>query len=168
MYIFFSNKIFIIINIVQKKFTCNISFVNNLPHLGNIIGCFLSSDVFARFMRLMGKNTLYIWDNDEYGTAMETKALEEIYKPKKLCDKFHKLHKEIYDWFDIDFDIFGRTSEPKHTVITQEIFLELQKNNCIEKKKKLNNPDSTNAIWLWVIDSYMVFAIMVFANTTKL
>ena len=68
---------------------------------------------------------------------METKALEEICKPKKLCDKFRGLHKEIYDWFDIDFDIFGRTSKPKHTVITQEIFLELQKNNCIEKKKEI-------------------------------
>ena len=106
-----------------------------MPHLGNIIGCVLSADVFARFMRLMGKNTLYICGTDEYGTATETKALEEKCTPKELCDKFHKLHKKIYDWFDIDFDIFGRTSEPKHTVITQEIFLELQKNNCIEKKR---------------------------------
>jgi len=115
--------------------TSALPYVNNVPHLGNIIGCVLSADVFARFMRLMGKNTLYICGTDEYGTATETKALEEKCTPKELCDKFHKLHKKIYDWFDIDFDIFGRTSEPKHTVITQEIFLELQKNNCIEKKE---------------------------------
>ena len=115
--------------------TSALPYVNNVPHLGNIIGCVLSADVFARFMRLMGKNTLYICGTDEYGTATETKALEEKCSPKELCDKFHELHKKIYDWFDIDFDIFGRTSEPKHTVITQEIFLELQKNNCIEKKE---------------------------------
>ena len=86
-------------------------------------------------MRLMGKNTLYICGTDEYGTATETKALEKKCTPKELCDEFHEIHKKIYDWFDIDFDIFGRTSEPLHTVITQEIFLELQKNNCIEKKE---------------------------------
>ena len=115
--------------------TSALPYVNNVPHLGNIIGCVLSADVFARFMRLMGKNTLYICGTDEYGTATETKALAEKCTPKELCDKYHSLHKKIYDWFDIDFDIFGRTSDELHTVITQEIFLELQKNNCIEKKE---------------------------------
>ena len=115
--------------------TSALPYVNNVPHLGNIIGCVLSADVFARFMRLMGKNALYICGTDEYGTATETKALAEKCSPKELCDKYHSLHKKIYDWFDIDFDIFGRTSEQLHTVITQEIFLALQKNNCIEKKE---------------------------------
>jgi len=115
--------------------TSALPYVNNVPHLGNIIGCVLSADVFARFTRLMGKNALYICGTDEYGTATETKALAEKCTPKELCDKYHALHKKIYDWFDIDFDIFGRTSDPLHTVITQEIFLELQKNNCIEKKE---------------------------------
>ena len=115
--------------------TSALPYVNNVPHLGNIIGCVLSADVFARFMRLMGKNTLYVCGTDEYGTATETKALQEKCSPKELCDKYHTLHKKIYDWFDIDFDIFGRTSDPLHTVITQEIFLDLQKNNCIEKKE---------------------------------
>ena len=115
--------------------TSALPYVNNVPHLGNIIGCVLSADVFARFMRLMGKNTLYVCGTDEYGTATETKALKEKCTPKELCDKYHSLHKKIYDWFDIDFDIFGRTSDQIHTVITQEIFLELQKNNCIVKKE---------------------------------
>ena len=115
--------------------TSALPYVNNVPHLGNIIGCVLSADVFARFMRLMGKNALYICGTDEYGTATETKALAEKCSPKELCDKYHSLHRKIYEWFDIDFDIFGRTSEPLHTVITQEIFLALQKNNCIEKKE---------------------------------
>ena len=115
--------------------TSALPYVNNVPHLGNIIGCVLSADVFARFMRLMGKNALYICGTDEYGTATETKALAENCTPKELCDKYHALHKKIYDWFDIDFDTFGRTSDPLHTVITQDIFLQLQKNNCIEKKE---------------------------------
>lgn len=55
--------------------TSALPYVNNVPHLGNIIGCVLSADVFARFARLMGYNTIYICGTDEYGTATETKAI---------------------------------------------------------------------------------------------
>lgn len=54
--------------------TSALPYVNNVPHLGNIIGCVLSADVYARYCRLMGHNTLYICGTDEYGTATETKA----------------------------------------------------------------------------------------------
>ena len=50
--------------------------MNNVPHLGNIVGCVLSADVFARFCRLRDYNTLYICGTDEYGTSTETKALQ--------------------------------------------------------------------------------------------
>ena len=113
--------------------TSALPYVNNVPHLGNIIGCVLSADVFARFMRLMGENTLYICGTDEYGTATETTALKEKCTPQELCDKYHKIHKYIYEWFDIDFDYFGRTSTELHSQITQDIFLSLQKKNCIKK-----------------------------------
>ena len=102
--------------------TSALPYVNNVPHLGNLIGCVLSADVYARFSRLMGYNTLYICGTDEYGTATETKALEEKCTPEELCSKFHELHAKIYEWFDIDFDYFGRTSTPIHSEITQGIF----------------------------------------------
>lgn len=102
--------------------TSALPYVNNVPHLGNLIGCVLSADVYARFSRLMGYNTLYICGTDEYGTATETKALEEKCSPQELCTKYHEIHKKIYDWFDIDFDYFGRTSTPVHSEITHEIF----------------------------------------------
>ena len=113
--------------------TSALPYVNNVPHLGNIIGCVLSADVFARFMRLMGNNTLYVCGTDEYGTATETKALQDKCTPQELCDKYHAIHKAIYEWFDIDFDFFGRTSTQYHTDITQQIFLDLQKNGNSKK-----------------------------------
>ena len=64
--------------------TSALPYVNNVPHLGNIIGCVLSGDVFARYCRLRNYNTLYICGTDEYGTATETKALEEGLTPKVL------------------------------------------------------------------------------------
>ncbi|XP_050300955.1 methionine--tRNA ligase, cytoplasmic [Anthonomus grandis grandis] len=108
--------------------TSALPYVNNVPHLGNIIGCVLSADVFARYSRLCNNNTLYICGTDEYGTATETKALEEGLNCQEICDKYFKIHKEIYDWFNISFDQFGRTSTPFQTEQCQEFFLQLNHN----------------------------------------
>jgi len=114
----------------RRLITSALPYVNNVPHLGNLIQV-LSADVFARFCRSRGYETLYICGTDEYGTATETKALEEHISPKELCDRFHAIHRDIYSWFGISFDKFGRTSTPEHTEITQSIFLDLEKNGYI-------------------------------------
>lgn len=98
--------------------TSALPYVNNVPHLGNIIGSnhnysillfplfdvsdvdfifklwflcavvgVLSADVFARYCRLRDYNIIYMCGTDEYGTATETKALEENCTPKQICDK---------------------------------------------------------------------------------
>ncbi|KAJ8941660.1 hypothetical protein NQ314_010305 [Rhamnusium bicolor] len=108
--------------------TSALPYVNNVPHLGNIIGCVLSADVFARFSRLCNNNTLFICGTDEYGTATETKALEEGLSCQDICDKYFKIHSEIYKWFNISFDYFGRTSTPEQTQICQDLFLQLNGN----------------------------------------
>lgn len=40
--------------------TSALPYVNNVPHLGNLIGSTLSADVFARYGRGRGANTLYV------------------------------------------------------------------------------------------------------------
>ncbi|XP_010264123.1 PREDICTED: probable methionine--tRNA ligase [Nelumbo nucifera] len=113
--------------------TSALPYVNNVPHLGNIIGCVLSADVFARYCRLRGYNTIYICGTDEYGTATETKAMEENCTPQQICDKYHAIHREVYKWFDISFDEFGRTSTPQQTEICQAIFKKLLENNWLSE-----------------------------------
>lgn len=115
----------------KKLITSALPYVNNVPHLGNIIGCVLSADVYARFCRSMGYETLYICATDEYGTATENKAREEGLTPKQVCDKYHAIHRDIYQHFQISFDYFGRTSYPEQTEIAQEIFFDLDKNGYI-------------------------------------
>lgn len=95
--------------------TSALPYVNNVPHLGNIIGSVLSADVYARYCRLRGVNTLYICGTDEYGTATETKALQEGVTCQEICDKYHAIHRDIYKWFDISFNHFGRTTTPHQT-----------------------------------------------------
>lgn len=96
--------------------TSALPYVNNVPHLGNIIGSVLSADIFARYSRLAGYTTLYIGGTDEYGTATETKALAENLTPQQICDKYFDIHNSIYRWFGIGFDYFGRTSAAEHKV----------------------------------------------------
>ena len=62
-----------------------------------------------------GQNVLYLCGTDEYGTTTETKALEEGLTCEQICTKYYKEHKKAYDWFNIEFDFFGRTSTPLQT-----------------------------------------------------
>ena len=125
--------------------TSALPYVNNEPHLGNLLGAVLSADCYARFCRLRQYNVLYVCGTDEYGTATEIKAHELKISEQELCDKFNKVHKQVYDDFNIQFDIWGRTSTPKQTEISQSIFKELYSNGFIKEKsmnqlysKKLN------------------------------
>ena len=116
----------------RRLITSALPYVNNVPHLGNLLQV-LSADVFARFCRSRGYDTLYICGTDEYGTATETKALEENKKPRELCNYYHAIHKDIYDWFGINFDYFGRTSTPQQTEIVQSLFKQLDERGFIKE-----------------------------------
>ena len=117
----------------KRLVTSALPYVNNIPHLGNLIQV-LSADCFARFCRIKGYETLYVCGTDEYGTASETRALQEGVTPKELCDHYHVIHRDIYKWFEIDFDHFGRTSSEKQTEIVQEIFKKVDEHGYISEK----------------------------------
>lgn len=117
----------------RRLITSALPYVNNTPHLGNLIQI-LSADVFARYCRYAGYETFYACGTDEYGTASETRALKEGITPRQLCDRYFALHRDIYAWFGVQFDHFGRTSQPKHTEITQEIFRVLDEKGLIHAR----------------------------------
>lgn len=114
--------------------TSSLPYVNNFPHLGNVIGSVLSADVYSRYSRARNYNTLYVCGTDEYGTATETKALELGITPRELCDKYYSVHCEIYEWFQIDFDIFGRTTTEKQSEVAHDIFMKLYNNGYLQEQ----------------------------------
>ncbi|MGN0906753.1 MAG: methionine--tRNA ligase, partial [Bullifex sp.] len=118
----------------KRLITSALPYVNNIPHLGNLTQV-LSADVFARFCRLRGYETLYICGTDEYGTASETRALKEGVTPRELCDHYHAIHRDIYKWFNVSFDYFGRTSTEKQTEIVQAIFREVDAHGYITERE---------------------------------
>ena len=122
------------VKVKKRLITSALPYVNNVPHLGNLTQV-LSADVFARFCRSRGYETLYICGTDEYGTASETRAMQEGVSPRELCDKYHEIHKAIYKWFNISFDYFGRTSTEKQTEIVQHIFNKVDEHGYISERE---------------------------------
>eukprot|EP01025_Chloroclados_australasicus_P054321 TRINITY_DN6435_c0_g1_i5.p1 TRINITY_DN6435_c0_g1~~TRINITY_DN6435_c0_g1_i5.p1 ORF type:complete len:1024 (-),score=164.90 TRINITY_DN6435_c0_g1_i5:327-3305(-) len=116
--------------------TSALPYVNNVPHLGNIIGCVLSADAYARYCRQRGYNTIFVCGTDEYGTATETKAYEEGLTCQQICDKYHAIHKEIYEWFQIGFDRFGRTPTRFQTQIAQTMFNQLDERGYLVEQEQ--------------------------------
>lgn len=64
-------------------------------------------------------------------SSVHVQALEEGLTCQEVCDKYHKIHADIYKWFDISFDKFGRTPTTAQTTITQKIFWQLHENNLL-------------------------------------
>ncbi len=115
--------------------TSALPYVNNIPHLGNLIGSVLSADCYARYQRLKGNEVLFVLGTDEYGTTAEIKAKEEGVTVRELVDKYFKIHKTIYDWFQTSYDCLGRTTSDENKKIAQEIFLKLFENKIIIEKE---------------------------------
>ncbi len=114
--------------------TSALPYVNGVPHLGHMIGCLLPSDVYARYMRMMGNEVLYVAGTDEHGTASEVGALKAGMDVQAYCDMNHARHRDTYKDFELSFDCFGRTSSEQNKEMTYHIFSQLDKNGFIEER----------------------------------
>jgi len=113
--------------------TCALPYVNNIPHIGNIVGSHLPGDIFARACRLAGYDIVFIGGSDEHGTPIEVAAHQLNISPKELCDFYYNVHKEIYSWLNISYDNFSRTSLPIHHETTTEFFKKIYENGYIKE-----------------------------------
>lgn len=113
--------------------TCALPYVNNIPHIGNIVGSHLPGDIFARLCRLADYDVVFIGGSDEHGTPIEVAAQQLGISPGELCDFYYKIHKEIYGWLNISYDNFSRTSLPIHHETTQEFFRKIHENGYIKE-----------------------------------
>ena len=114
--------------------TSALPYINGVPHLGHMVGCLLPSDIYARFMRMMGNEVLYICGTDEHGTTSEVGALKAGMDVQAYCDMNHDRHAKTYKDFELSFDFFCRTSTEQNKEMTYHIFEQLDKNGFIEEK----------------------------------
>lgn len=114
--------------------TSALPYINGIKHLGNMVGSMLPADVYARFLRQTGRETLYICATDEHGTPAELGAKELGLPVDEFCAQQHDAQKAIYDGFGLSFDYFGRSSSPENREITQHFARQLEKNGFIEER----------------------------------
>ncbi len=74
------------------------------------------------------------WQRKLNPAAALPQALEENLSCQEICDKYHAIHADIYRWFDISFDKFGRTPTDQQTDISQAIFRTLQEASLLEER----------------------------------
>ncbi|MGW1072245.1 methionine--tRNA ligase [Streptomyces sp. NPDC002537] len=114
--------------------TSALPYINGIKHLGNMVGSMLPADVYARYLRQTGRETLYICATDEHGTPAELAAKEAGLPVAEFCAQQHEAQKAIYDGFGLSFDYFGRSSSPENREITQHFARKLKENGFIEER----------------------------------
>jgi methionyl-tRNA synthetase len=114
--------------------TSALPYANGPLHIGHLAGAYLSADIYVRFMRLMGKDIVFIGGSDEHGAAITIKALKEGTTPQEIVDKYHALFVDTFQKIGISFDHYHRTSAQLHHETSQDIFRVLyNKGEFVEK-----------------------------------
>ena len=117
----------------KRLITAALTYVNNIPHVGHIVGCHLPADIFARFCRSYGYDTTFVGGSDMHGTPSLVTAQELNIPVEELTGKLHEVHNQIYKKLNISYDIYSNTHTKTHEKITTDFFLELNKKGFISE-----------------------------------
>lgn len=119
---------------MSKRYTITaaLPYTNGPIHIGHLAGVYVPADIYARYLRMRGKEVLFICGSDEHGVAISMKAKKEGITPKEVIDKYHNIIKNSFDAFGISFDYYGRTSSDVHRETAQEFFKTMHDNGCFE------------------------------------
>ncbi len=105
--------------------TSALPYANGALHLGHLAGAYLPADIYVRYLRLMGRDVVWVCGSDEHGAAITIRAKKEGTSPQEIIDKYHTLNKGTFEKLGISFDMYHRTSEPIHHETAQEFFTRL-------------------------------------------
>ncbi|MBK7869313.1 MAG: methionine--tRNA ligase [Saprospiraceae bacterium] len=105
--------------------TSALPYANGALHLGHLAGAYLPADIYVRYLRLLGKDVVWVCGSDEHGAAITIRAKKEGVSPREIIDKYHFLNKDTFEKLGISFDYYHRTSEPLHHQTSQDFFLKL-------------------------------------------
>lgn len=122
----------------NKKFkrtiiTAALPYANGPVHIGHLAGVYVPADIYARYLRLTGKEVLFVSGSDENGVPVTKRAREEGCSVQDIVDRYHTLIRNSFEGFGISFDIYSRTTSPTHRKFASEFFSTLnQKGEFIE------------------------------------
>ena len=118
----------------KKNFylTTPIYFCNANLHIGHCYTTIIA-DVIARYKKMRGYNVKFLTGTDEHGQKIEISAKKNNMQPQDFVDGIVTQIKDLWGLLDIDYDIFMRTTDPKHISAVQKIFKKLYDSGDIYK-----------------------------------
>ena len=124
---------------MKKKHTITaaLPYANGPIHIGHLAGAYIPADIYSRYLRLKGKDIIFVCGSDEHGAAIPIRAKKEGISPQKIIDKYHFIIKKSFEEFGISFDNYSRTSSKTHHKMASDFFKDLnEKNIFIEKESE--------------------------------
>ncbi len=134
--------------------TSALPYVNNNLHIGHLVGCWLPSDVYARFCRARGRDVLFVCGTDEHGTTSEIGAMKEGMPIEQYVNKYRDIQVQSMRDFNLSFDLYGRTHTKMHEKLIHELFARLDDLGMIEERTA-TQPYSVNEK-MFLADRYVV------------
>ena len=108
--------------------TAALPYTNGPIHIGHLAGVYVPSDIYARYLRLQGRDVLFVCGSDEHGVAISMKAKKEGVTPQEVIDKYDAIIRKSFIDFGISFDNYSRTSSKIHHDTASEFFRKLYDN----------------------------------------
>ena len=94
--------------------TCALPYANGPIHIGHLAGVYVPADIYVRYLRMRGREVLYVCGSDEHGVPITIKARQQGCTPQDIVDRYHGIIKDSFEGLGIHFDIYGRTSSKVH------------------------------------------------------
>lgn len=142
--------------------TAALPYANGPLHIGHLAGAYLPADIYVRYLRLMGKDVVFVCGSDEHGAAITVKARKENTTPRAVVDQYHAILRDTFQKIGISFDIYHRTTEPIHHETSQDFFRKLNDNHEFLEETTEQYYDET--VGQFLADRYIVGTCPVCAN----
>ncbi len=102
--------------------TSALPYANGPVHIGHLAGVYVPSDIYVRYLRLRGKDVIWVCGSDEHGVPITIKARNEGVTPQDVVDKYNDIIKRSFEGLGISFDIYSRTTSAEHYRTASEFF----------------------------------------------
>ncbi len=108
--------------------TTALPYANGPVHIGHLAGVYVPADIYVRYLRLMGRNVLFVGGSDEHGVPVTIRARKEGITTQEVVDRYHELIKSSFERFGISFDVYSRTTSAIHHKFASDYFRKLYDN----------------------------------------
>ena len=127
---------------MEKKYkrtlvTTALPYANGPVHIGHLAGVYVPADIYARYLRLNGRDVTLVGGSDEHGVPITIKAKKEGVTPQDIVDRYHKIIKDSMEELGISFDVYSRTTSDIHSETASEFFRRLYDKGVFVEKDSM-------------------------------